>query len=355
MRSALFHVRLFEVTGPVPLASLWSSVPGLMTLHFSVRGVNCRRPGIALFCLLAPLSLHTKAAAQDVAEAARQQRAQKSQQPSKTHHVYTEEDLKRARILTSEDQQQAEARRKALPAPATANPPSLDATNPPAESLGEIARRYRKEKAARDAEVATSKKPPWQFRIELPATALAEPKRSISPLRVPPSAAAPSGIAPSPGPSRRAGMPARVSPFQPRPTLVSPVYSAQRANPATIVGSGNFQQIQVQPGDSLWRMARRCLGEGSRWQELLALNPGLAAHPDSIAAGSVVIVPGAAKSRSAPGAPPTITVHPGDTLWSLAHVHLGHGSDWPRIAHANPQLSDYLRLQVGARLRLPPG
>src|SRR5271165_6420675 len=88
-----------------------------MTLQFSVRGANYRRPGIALFCLLAPLSLHTTVAAQDVAEAAREQHAKKSQQPTKHPHVYTEDDLKRAHILTPEDHKQAEARKQNAPAP----------------------------------------------------------------------------------------------------------------------------------------------------------------------------------------------------------------------------------------------
>jgi len=101
-------------------------------------------------------------------------------------------------------------------------------------------------------------------------------------------------------------------------------------------------------------MARRYLGDGARWHELLSLNPGLAAHPDSLVAGSTVIVPASAVSRTVRGSPVTITVERGDSLWSLARGHLGRGSDWPRLAHANPQISDYLHLQVGSQLQLPP-
>ena len=327
-----------------------------MTLHFSVRGVNYRRPGIALFCLLAPLSLHTKVAAQDVAEAAREQQAKKSHEPASHQHVYTGEDLKRARILTPEDRKQVAARKQnasAATSEQAAAPAAPPSTSPP-ESLGEVARRYRREKALREAETAATKNAPSPFRVELPGTALAEPGRSIAPLRVPPSAAALALVAPSSAGSRRAPVPARVSPFQPRrPSPASPVSPKPRGNPSTLP-TREFQQVQVQPGDSFWRMARQYLGDGSRWQELLSLNPGLSAHPDSLAAGSTVIVPGAAKSRRAPGAPPTITVQPGDTLWSLARAHLGHGSAWPRLAHANPQLSDYLHLRLGSPVHLPP-
>ncbi len=312
-----------------------------MTLHLPIRGASLLRPGVALFCLLAPLSLRSNLSAQDqdAAEAARQQQAQKSQQPTSPHHVYTDEDLKRTRILTAQDKKLAEARRKELPAPTPAakKPPAVDAANPPPESLGEVARRYRKEKAACEAEAAAAKKVPAPFRIELPSNTFAEPKRPVAPLRAPSSAA-----------------PSRMSPFSPRPTMPSPTSPAPPVNPSTLVPGREFQQLQVRPGDSLWRMARRYLGDGARWQELLSLNPGLAAHPDSLAAGSTVIVPAAAVSRAVRGSPLTITVQHGDSLWSLARVHLGRGSDWPRLAHANPQISDYLHLQVGSQLQLPP-
>jgi nucleoid-associated protein YgaU len=312
-----------------------------MTLHLPIRGVSLLRPGAALFCLLAPFSLHSNLAAQDqnVAETARQQQAQKSQQPATPHHVYTDEDLKRARILTPEDKKLAEAHRKELPAPTPAakKPPAVDATNPPPESLGEVARQYRKEKAAREAEAAAAKKAPAPFRIELPSSTFAEPKRPVASLHAPPAAAAPS----------------RMSPFSPRSTMPSPASPAPSVHPSTLGPSREFQQLQVRPGDSLWGMARRHLGDGARWQELLTLNPSLATHPDSLAAGSTVIVPVAIASRTVRGSPSVITVQAGDTLWSLARLHLGRGSDWPRLAHANPQLSDYLHLQVGSRLRLP--
>ncbi len=322
-----------------------------MTLHLPIRGASLLRPGVALFCLLAPLSLRSNLSAQDqdAAEAARQQQAQKSQQPTTPHHVYTNEDLKRTRILTPENKKLAEARRKELPAPTPAakKPPAVDATNPPPESLGEVARRYRKEKTAREAEAAAAKKVPAPFRIELPSNTFAEPKRPVAPLRAVP-------VAPAPAPPHRSAPPSRMSPFSPRPTMPSPTSPAPPVNPSTLVPSREFQQLQVRPGDSLWRMARRYLGDGARWQELLSLNPGLAAHPDSLAVGSIVIVPAAAVSRAVRGSPLTITVQHGDSLWSLARVHLGRGSDWPRLAHANPQISEYLHLQVGSQLQLPP-
>jgi hypothetical protein len=78
-----------------------------MALHLPIRGVRSLRPGVALFWLLAPLSVPANVFAQDAAEAARQQQTQKSQQPATPRHVYTEDDLKRPHILTPEDQKLA--------------------------------------------------------------------------------------------------------------------------------------------------------------------------------------------------------------------------------------------------------
>jgi len=327
-----------------------------MTLHLPIRGLSLLRPGAALFCLLAPLSVHSNLSAQDqdVAEAARQQQAHKSQQPATPHHVYTNEDLKRPLILTPEDKKLAEAHRKELPAQAAKNRSANDATNPTSESLGEVARRYRKEKGAREAQAEAAKKAPAPFKTELPASTFAELKRSVAPLRAPLPASGPVVVAPEPAPTHRLAAPSRISPFSPRPTMPSSASPVPSVNPSTLVPSRELQQLQVRPGESLWRIARRYLGDGARWQELLALNPSLAAHPDSLAAGSTVIVPAAAASKTVHGSPPVITVQAGDTLWALARVHLGRGSDWPRLARANPQISDYLRLQIGSQLQLPP-
>src|SRR6202022_1280700 len=55
--------------------------------------------------------------AQDVAEAARQSQARKHHQTKHKKHVYTEEDLKRARILTREDQELLATKKREAAAP----------------------------------------------------------------------------------------------------------------------------------------------------------------------------------------------------------------------------------------------
>jgi nucleoid-associated protein YgaU len=84
--------------------------------------------------------------AQDVAEAARQEKTRKENQQKKPKHVYTDEDLKRAQILTPEDRAEVEAKKNQQPIPGAEAPPEpVDAQALPADlPLGDVARRYRR-------------------------------------------------------------------------------------------------------------------------------------------------------------------------------------------------------------------
>src|SRR5260370_26104187 len=88
----------------------------------------------------------TQCYAQDVAEAARQEKARKDNQQKKPKHVYTDEDLKRAQILTPEDRAELEARKQHQPVPGADAPPEpVDAQALPADlPLGDVARQYRR-------------------------------------------------------------------------------------------------------------------------------------------------------------------------------------------------------------------
>ena len=48
----------------------------------------------------------------------------------------------------------------------------------------------------------------------------------------------------------------------------------------------------VQPGDSLMRIAQRLLGSPANFRMLIAANPSLAAHPNLIHPGQVLVIPG---------------------------------------------------------------
>jgi len=110
------------------------------------------------------------------------------------------------------------------------------------------------------------------------------------------------------------------------------------------------KEVRIQPGDSLWKLARRHLGSGSRWNELLANNPNIS-DPNHIHPGAMLVVP---TTELRPRVQPSsVTIHSGDSLWKIAASQLGSGASWPCIAHANPQLRDANRLRPGQILSIP--
>src|SRR6266849_4467820 len=124
-----------------------SSKPHVHTLVSLRQPLRCGFTLILCSCLFFGAAQCRARGPQDVAEAARQERARK-EQARKSKHVYTDEDLRRAKILTSEDEARVEANRKEgiapLEQPAEA---PLDASNDlPQLPLGDIARRYRSAK-----------------------------------------------------------------------------------------------------------------------------------------------------------------------------------------------------------------
>jgi nucleoid-associated protein YgaU len=324
---------------------------------------------------------------QGVADTARQERARKESQPKKSKHVYTADDLKRDHILTPEDRAQLEARKNRQPVAPTntrqpqdvvsgstvaqdangsAVTPGVDASAPSTKSenapLGDVAQRLRKEKQSQQLQRSA------EFRLPFAdAPVLASPKAPAQPL-VPPMTVPPTVVNPAP----RVVAPLRPfvkrSPFErPRVLLAPPVVSAPRTivpapfapsvlpapsaprvSPSPTI-SGKLTIVTVKPGDSLWKFAASRLGNGRRWQQLLALNPGLR-NPDLLEVGSQIVVPA---SLASPRAAMKYTVRPGDTLWTIAQSQLHHGSAWSCIAHANPDLHDANLIHEGQVLLLP--
>jgi LysM repeat protein len=331
----------------------------------------------ALFCGILFLSFSSYiTSGQDLAEAARQERARKTPQHKAAPHVYTDQDVKRPRILTPEDQARVEARKKRQdPAPAEQNAERLPSgPSLQTESLGEVARRNLQEKAARAAEQAEKKKfTPFSYTVPDPSLA------TLNPAVAPRVESAPglnfSGrTLPTPTPSspphptsRGNGAHRRISPFQPRPfaaappvALVAPTTPLRAPSvvrPAPVIslpspqGAG-LRRIQVQRGENWWKLAERYLGSGRRWPELRRLNPEADGPRDLLKLGSAVLVPEQQRVR---GDSPQqqITVKKGDSLWSLAREYLGHGSAWTCLAQTNPQILDYTHMSIGTPLQLP--
>jgi nucleoid-associated protein YgaU len=324
----------------------------------SLRPQNLCIPGILLFSCA--IFVTTECHAQDVADAAKQERARKESQEKKSKHVYTEEDLKRAQILTPEDRAQIEARKnEAAPDPKDKSQDALDANSlSPDAPLGDVARRFRRLKELQklqqsaefhlpftDAPVLASPKPmqpvgPHSFKPARPAAPRFAPYRP--PVKRSPFArpkvftAAPPMILPSRPPA------ARLVPAQPTAPVATAIAPVNPAKPNVVT---------LKRGDSLWKLAEQHLGHGLRWHDLVSANPGIL-DPNHITAGSQIVLPAALSSvRTAA----KFTVRIGDTLSQIAQSELGHASYAACIARANPSIHDLNRIYAGQVLLLPAG
>jgi LysM repeat protein len=176
-----------------------------------------------------------------------------------------------------------------------------------------------------------------------------------------PSPVVPSKIFPALGPVA----PLSVAPAKPA-APANPVGSApaEGIRPRQVAPASSATSVRIQAGDSLWKLARRNLGRGTLWTQILNANPSVG-NPNYLHVGDTLVLPApvakpagsaglsnAAKSRGSVAA--TIEIRKGDTLWSLAKVHLGQASNWSCLAAANPSIRDADHIYAGQRLVLPP-
>lgn len=399
---------------------------GLVRECFSLRGGR----GCALLILIAAL-LPVVGRAQDVAEAARQEKSRKAAQGARPSHVYTNEDLQKAEILSREEGAAVEARKRNLDGASEQASAAAASTNPAAHapviddgekvdasgSLGEVARRYRREKAERQAERASTNLPASQFHLELttPALAVIAPrpvssarstveagaaknriKGSVAPARrdpfvrplsgrlemanrpatygwgpafadaLPGGTAAKEMVAPNAraanaaargahtGADASAGMTRSMG----APTIIAngmPMVSRPGAN--LLVASPADEMVVVRDGDSLWSLSRRYSGVGAGWRGWLAANPGI--REKRLQPGMRLVRPGVASTVGVARrlgdahAGKTITVRSGDSFWKIAAARYGDGRLWPCIARANPEWRDVQKIYPGQSLMVP--
>jgi nucleoid-associated protein YgaU len=114
----------------------------------------------------------------------------------------------------------------------------------------------------------------------------------------------------------------------------------------------------VKRGDSLWKIAQQRLGDGRRYNELVALNEAmLHGRPDFITPGTVLQVP----DDTPPSREDTYVVEPGDTLSEIAADRLGDPTAYPRIFRASrdtvqpdgEHLTDADLIRPGWKLTIP--
>jgi nucleoid-associated protein YgaU len=296
----------------------------------------------AILFVSCSLFISTQCFGQDVADAAKQEKTRKEAQRKKTKHVYTEEDLKRAQILTPEDRAQIEAKKNQQAPPATdKSQDAVDAQSlPPNAPLGDVARRFRQQKQSQKLQQSAEFHLPF---VEPPV--LASPKPPMQPLLPNFSNPAAPRFAPYQPPVKHSPF-ARPRVFIAAPPLLAP---SRPPAPGAPANSTEGNAVTVKRGDSLWKLAEQNLGKGLRWHELLSANPAIL-DPNHIVAGSQIVLPAASSSVRTST---KFTVRPGDTLSMIAQTQLGHASYTACIAHANSAIRDANLIYVGQVLLLP--
>ncbi|MEM1107341.1 MAG: LysM peptidoglycan-binding domain-containing protein [Planctomycetota bacterium] len=146
------------------------------------------------------------------------------------------------------------------------------------------------------------------------------------------------------------------------------VTSTAKTTTTPVTANAESQQTYtVQAGDNLTRIAARLLGNGERWDELLAANADQLDRPENLRVGMKLKLPSAAVASTprppasepraktqTPDTESTYTVQAGDNLTRIAARKLGDGDRWRELFEVNAdQLTSPNDLYAGQTLRLP--
>jgi nucleoid-associated protein YgaU len=93
-------------------------------------------------------------------------------------------------------------------------------------------------------------------------------------------------------------------------------------------------RVTVAAGDTLSAIALRELGSATLWPVIYHANRDTLVDPHWLRVGTVLKVPRTSAALSAAGARVHV-VQPGDTLWAIARTHLGDPRKWPKIFAVN--------------------
>ena len=179
-----------------------------------------------------------------------------------------------------------------------------------------------------------------------------------------------------------ASLTAAVQQYQHAPTAQSTARSVN-TSPARTESSTPTRSTPSRTGptwtvgryDTLWRIADRALGDGSRFPEIVDLNKGVVQAAGQslhdadtpLQAGWVLRLPAGAKLSTTPAGsthavprapaaaavPPVhVQVHPGDTLSAIARQQLGNADLYPQLTKAN-HLTNPDDLDVGQTITIP--
>ena len=281
--------------------------------------------GLVLFIMF----LVVPAYCQSLGDIARQELERKQAQPQHSTHVYDNDDLARPQILIPEDLERVGASKKKLPAGSeVANEEAGSDHNlhapPPAERLPH-----------RTSEIRIQQPGPLPLHLELRSPALGDLKDPRSP--------DPHSLATA---SRDVSVP-RTDAWIPRAHDVSNAIPFAKIPRRETPAAQN--RVRVQPGDTLWKLASKYLGQGKDWLVLAVHNPQVT-DPERLQVGTWLLLPDQSPD---PRPPDRVRVKPGDSLWKLAEARFGDGMRWSCVADANPQLRGAHLIFPGQILEIP--
>jgi nucleoid-associated protein YgaU len=104
--------------------------------------------------------------------------------------------------------------------------------------------------------------------------------------------------------------------------------------PQHAVSTRKALRVTVAAGDTLSAIALRELGSATLWPVIYHANRDTLVDPHWLRVGTVLKVPRTSAALSAAGARVHV-VQPGDTLWAIARTHLGDPRKWPKIFAVN--------------------
>ncbi|MFF2374781.1 LysM peptidoglycan-binding domain-containing protein [Streptomyces xiamenensis] len=164
-------------------------------------------------------------------------------------------------------------------------------------------------------------------------------------------------------------------------TLSAPVLAGAVATAPTTASSTTTTETytgpihQVQRGESLWSIAEKRLGSGTRWHDIVDANKGISqADGSHLTADTTILQPGWTLRLPADAQIPDgddrpqsrlqdspHTVQPGETLSSIAQDRLGNANDYPEITALNAgvrqpdgrTLTDPDKIYPGWQLQIP--
>jgi hypothetical protein len=111
---------------------------------------------------------------------------------------------------------------------------------------------------------------------------------------------------------------------------------------------------EVRAGETLSSISRTLFGSPAGWRRLYQANRHHLANPHRLVPGTILQIPDAGASPPPVTTSGHVIVRPGDTLFSLAKRHLGNGKRWPELwAGIRHRLASPAHLPVGLAIPLP--